>query len=194
MELSVSCERAVSISCLATASKVAGVLSVVVSVIIPPDGATPVVATGAAPSRAVPVIAASIAPGRTAAVSASIVVGLLVVPAPVVCEHRRTSFVEVIPVGVVAIDVESHMTGIPRKWTVEVRQCEVLIVLIDSQYKLKVGVSPVPPRAVEVVASVHAHQVVEIDFIDCVILVIRQVQFIGHLVAQEQGLVLSLGV
>ena len=141
MELSVCCEGAVNISCLAAASKVSVVLSVVivvVSVIIPPVGATSVVTVGVPPSRTVPIVAASIAPGRAAAVSASIVVGLLVVPTPVVCEHRRTSLVEVIPIGVVAIDVECHMAGIPREWTVEVRQPEVLVVLIGSQDELKV--------------------------------------------------------
>ena len=125
-------ERAVSVSCLTTASEMAVVLSVVVPVGVPPGGSASVVVAGVPPSRAVPV-------------SAGIVVGLLVVPTPVACKHRRTSLIEVIPVGVVAVDIERHMTVIPRKWTVEVRQPEVLVVLIDSQDELKVFVSPVSP-------------------------------------------------
>ena len=63
MELSVSCEGAVSVGCLATASEMTVVLSVVVSVVIPPVGTASVVVAGVPPSRTVAIDVASIAPG-----------------------------------------------------------------------------------------------------------------------------------
>ena len=87
----------------------------------------------------VPIVISSIPPGRTipmiipCRLPVCIVVGwFLVVSTPIASKSRGTSLVEVAPVGIVAIDVESPVAAIPTKRTVEVGNAHILVILISG--------------------------------------------------------------
>ena len=82
----------------------------------------------------------------------------------------------------------------PCERTIEVRQADVLVVLIGGQDILKVRIAALPPNTVHVVASVDTHHVVQIDLIDCIILGICQGKLPSHLVGEIQGFFLSLHI
>ena len=104
--------------------------------------------------------------------------------------HRGTSLVEDVSVGIAAVDAEAPRAGFPRERTIEVVQRHILFVLPGVQHVLQVGVATVPPDAEHIVASVHAHQVVEVNLIHGVVLRIGEIQFVCHLIAEEEGFVL----
>ena len=155
-----------------------------------------VVATGLAGS--VPIILIRISPGRAITMTVvtlwlpvSIVVWLPVVSTLVAHISLRMCLVEMALVAVVGVDIESPSTPMPCQRTIEVGQADILVILVSSQNKLKVSIATAPPNTVHVVASVNTHQVVEIDFIDCLILCCREVQLVSHLVRKEQSLILG---
>ena len=97
-------------------------------------------------------------------------------------EHRRTSLVEVAAVGVVAVDVEHPAAALPAQWAIEVAEDCILVVLPCAQHIVEVSITAVPPSAEHVTCPVDAHQVVEVDLIDGIVLCVCQVQLVGHLI------------
>ena len=116
---------------------------------------------------------------------------LLVVAALVAYISLGASPVEVAPVRVVVVDVESPAAVLPSQRAIEVALVYEPLILPGCQNILQVAVATLPPGAVGIFLSIHTHQVVQIDLIDGIILGIRQVQFIGHLIREEKSLFLS---
>ena len=101
----------------------------------------------------------------------------------------RTSEVEVVAVGIACIDGEVPVTSVPIQWAVEVGGCAERLPLPVKQDIAHIQVAALPVGAVHVVVTGHTHQVVEVDFVSGLVLFVSQVQLVGHLVRQEQGLV-----
>lgn len=106
----------------------------------------------------------------------------------------RASLVEVIPVAVVAIDIERPTAVLPAQRTVEVVQAHILVVLMHREDILQVGIAAVPGSAEDIVATAHAHHVVQVDLIHRLVLRHGEVQLVSHLVTQEQRLVLGCAI
>ena len=112
---------------------------------------------------------------------------LAIVTTPVAHEHRWTAPEEPAPV-IVMIDMERYHSVEPRNGTEEIGQFHKTIVLPSAQHQTEVSVAAVPPDAEHIGMNVHTHQIVQINFIDSIILGIRQVQFVSHLIREEQSL------
>ena len=104
-------------------------------------------------------------------------------------EHRWTIIVEMASV-VVRVHCECPASRLPSHRTIEGGECHILVVLPTVQDIAEVSVTAIPPDAEDITVSVQAHQVVEIDLIDGIILCVRQVELVSHLVREEKSLVL----
>ena len=125
-------------------------------------------------ARVVVAVSADMVPGMTAAIAG--------------IEHR-TSEVEVVAVRIAGIDAEVPVAPVPIQRTVEIRGVNESLPLPVQQNIAHVQVAALPICAVHVVVARHTHQVVEVDFVGCLVLCVSQVQLVGHLVRQEQSLV-----
>ena len=110
-----------------------------------------------------------IPPGRAVAVTVVVVLWLhgsivfsrfLVITTLIAHISFRMSLVEVAPIGVVGIDIESPSSVLPCQGAVEVRETDVLVVLVSSQDILEVSIPTAPPSTVHVIATVHTQEVV----------------------------------
>ena len=99
---------------------------------------------------------------------------------------------EVVAMWIAGIDAEVPVTSLPIKGTIEVTCCQVGLILPVEQYVAQVEIALCPVYTIKVCLGVNAHQVVEVDFICCLILLFGKIELIGHLVGQEQGLLASL--
>jgi hypothetical protein len=104
----------------------------------------------------------------------------------------RATEVEVVAVRIAGIDAEMPVACFPVEGAIEICGCQVGLILPVEQYVAKVKIALGPVYTIKVGLGVHAHQVVEVHFVCCLILVFGQVELIGHLVGQEQGLLASL--
>ena len=104
----------------------------------------------------------------------------------------RTSEVEVVTVRIAGIDAEVPVACLPVEGTVEIAGCQEGIPLPVEQDIAQVEVATLPVDAKHVVAARHAHQIIEVDFITSLILLVGEVELIGHLISQEQSLVAGL--
>ena len=104
----------------------------------------------------------------------------------------RTSEVEVVTVRIAGIDAEVPVTSVPVQRTIEIGCCYEGIPLPVVQDIAQVEITALPVGSVHIVTAGDTHQVVEIDLIGCLVLLVSQIQLVGHLVGQEQGLVASL--
>jgi hypothetical protein len=104
----------------------------------------------------------------------------------------RTSEVEVVTVGIAGIDTEVPVACLPVEGTVEIAGCQEGIPLPVEQDIAQVEVTALPIGSEHVMTARHAHQIVEVDLVSGLILLIGQVELVGHLVGQEQGLVAGL--
>ena len=104
----------------------------------------------------------------------------------------RTSEVEVVAVGIAGVDAEVPVASVPIERTVEIGGCQIGAVLPVEQDITQVEVALCPVDSVEICLSVHAHQIVEVDLVCSLVLLLGEVQFIGHFVGEEQGLLASL--
>ena len=71
---------------------------------------------------------------------------------------------------IVRVHCECPATCMPSYRTIEVRQAHVLFELPAVQNEAEVCVAAIPPDAEDITVSVQAHQVVEVDLVDCLIL------------------------
>ena len=106
-------------------------------------------------------------------------------------EHRASE-VEVVAVWIAGVDTEVPVAVAPVEWAVEIAGGDERVPLPVQQHVAQVLIAPLPVSAVHVVITGHPHQVVQIDFVGCLILLVGQVQLVGHLVRQEQSLVACL--
>ena len=91
---------------------------------------------------------------------------------------------------VVSVHCKRPAACLPCYRTIEVRESHILVVLPAVQDIAEVSVTAIPPDAEDITVSVQAHQVVEVNFIDCLILCSGEVELVSHLVREEEGFVL----
>ena len=104
----------------------------------------------------------------------------------------RTSEEEVVAVRIACIDGKVPESVKPVEWTVEVTCCTERIPLPIVQDIAQIQVAALPVGSEHIVTARHTHQIVEVDFVCSLILLVSQVQFVSHLVCQEESLVASL--
>ena len=104
------------------------------------------------------------------------------------------TMVEEVAIGVVAIDGEGPYTAVPEQRVEEiVGGCEDGVLPVE-EYVAQVGVAIAQVSAIDIVGSLHAHQVVEIDLVAVLILLVVEVELVGHLVGEEESLLAGLFV
>ena len=103
-----------------------------------------------------------------------------------------TSEVEVVTMRITGIDAEVPVACLPIEGTVEIAGCDKGIPLPVEKDIAQIEVATLPVRAKHIGAACHTHQIVEVDFITCLILLVGEVELIGHLISQEQSLVAGL--
>ena len=106
-------------------------------------------------------------------------------------KEGRVSEVEERAVRIACVDSEVP-TVEPVERAIEVVGQAEGIVLPVEQYVVEVEVAHLPIGTIEVVNSIDAHKVVEVDFVGSLVLVVGEVELIGHLVGEEQGLLACL--
>jgi hypothetical protein len=100
----------------------------------------------------------------------------------------RTSEVEVVTMRIAGIDAEMPIACFPVEGTVEIAGCDKGIPLPVHKDITQIEVATLPIDAKHVSATSHTHQIVEVDFITSLVLLFGEVELIGHLISQEQGL------
>ena len=127
----------------------------------------------------IPAAAPVVAPAVTAAVD-----GIEVRPAEI----------EIAAMRIAGIDAEVPIAGAPVERTVEIGGFNKSPILPVEQNVAQVEVAVFPVDSVEVGLRVHTNQIVEVDFVCSLVLLFGEIQFIRHLVGEEQGLLTSLFV
>lgn len=89
--------------------------------------------------------------------------------------------------GIAVADDEAPRPIVPSERAIEIRGHLIALVLEGREHILQVGVAPLPIDAVESATAVDAVEIVEIDFIHRLILFEAQSEFVGHLIAEEEG-------
>ena len=128
----------------------------------------------------------------TAAIPRAAAVHVPGVSATIFYIKRRSSEEEVIAVRIACVDAKVPVACVPVERTKEVGCITERAILPREQYVAEVEAAALPVGAVEVVDGAHTHQVVEVYLVGCLILLVGEVQFISHLVGEEQGLLASL--
>lgn len=94
----------------------------------------------------------------------------------------RTSEVEVITIGIACVDAKMPVACVPIDGAIEIIGSKISTILPVEQNITQVEITAFPVNTVYVVHIGQTHQVVQIDFVGGLILLVGQVQFIGHLV------------
>ena len=105
-----------------------------------------------------------------------------------------TTEVEVGTVRITGVDAEVPVTSLPVEGTVEIAGGHIGTVLPVEEDITQVEIPTSPVDSIQVIITVDAHQVVEVDLISSLILILGEVQFISHLISKEQSLITSLFV
>ncbi len=100
-------------------------------------------------------------------------------------DHRRLA--EVVTTVVACVDAEHPRAPAPHGGLIEVNRCDILAILPRVEHEAQVGVTTVPIDAEHILLVADGEEVVEVDLVDCLILIHRQVQFVRHLVGEEQS-------
>jgi len=61
-----------------------------------------------------------------------------------------------------------------------------------EQNESQVAIAALPSQRINIIVTCNAHQIVKVDFIDGLILVFCEIEFVSHFVGQEQSLVTGL--
>ena len=135
--------------------------------------------------------------GRTEVCPVAIVVAVSAVQVPGMSAtiggiEVRTSEVEIVTVRIAGIDAEVPVACLPVEWTVEIAGGDECLPLPVEKDIAQIEVATLPVGTEDIGTARHTHQVVEIDLVRGLILLVGQVELVGHLVGQEQGLVASL--
>ena len=102
--------------------------------------------------------------------------------------EARCSEVEVVTVRITGVDAEVPVACLPIEGTVEIAGCQEGIPLPVHKDITQIEVATLPIDAKHVRATSHTHQIVEVDLITSLVLLVGEVELIGHLISQEQGL------
>jgi restriction endonuclease Mrr len=81
----------------------------------------------------------------------------------------------------------------PNHGTIEIYDLGVAIPLPGAEDVTEVGVAAHPEDAIEIRPVVEAKHIIEVDFIDSLVLREAEVELIGHLIREEEGFLASLG-
>ena len=106
--------------------------------------------------------------------------------------EMRATEVEVVTMRIAGIDAEVPVACFPIEGTVEIAGSDKGIPLPFEKDITQIKVATLPIHAKHVVATCHTHQIIEVDFITSLILLVGEVELIGHLISQEQSLVAGL--
>ena len=100
----------------------------------------------------------------------------------------------VISYTIIAIDGEEPAIVKPRERTEEiVRSSENgILPIVEDVAKVCIAVGQI--ISIDIVCRLDAEQIVEVDLIAVVVLLIIEIQFVGHLVREETGLLASLSI
>lgn len=101
---------------------------------------------------------------------------------------------EIVAVRVTGVYSEVPVACVPIQRTVEIARGNVGTVLPVEENITQIEVALLPITAVEVIVRVYSHKVVEVDFIGSLILCVGEIEFIRHLVGEEQSLLACLFV
>ena len=137
-----------------------------------------------APEASIPMV------GTTVGIEAGVVVQPSVTAA-IAPEDERMVIEEVTGV-VVAVDGESPGTMQPVEGAQEVVGSGEERILPVEEHIAQVGVAVVEVGTIDIIGPRDAEEVVEVNFVAVVILLVVQVEFVGHLVGEEAGLLTSL--
>ena len=108
------------------------------------------------------------------------------------CPEMGASEVEIVAVWIAGIDAEVPVSSVPIERAIEIGGCQIGFVLPLEQDIAKVEVALCPVDSVEVCLGIDTHQVVEVDLVCGLVLLLGEVEFIGHLVSKEQSLLAGL--
>jgi len=114
----------------------------------------------------------------------------VVVSSSVNTESVRTGAIEVIAVSIASVDWVVPSAASPCQRAIEVVEPNVDTILIVGENIAKVCVAAAPPCAVKVTVVVDAEQIVQVHLVGQFILLFGQVEFVCHLVGEEEGLTL----
>ena len=135
--------------------------------------------------------------GRAEVVATSVVVAAATVDVPGVTTaiahvEAGASEVEEVAYSVAGIDAEVPATGVPVERTEEIGCGLEGFPLPRIEDIAQIEVTTLPVDAIDVVGTGDTHEVVEVDLVSCLILFVGQVEFIGHLIREEEGFVAGL--
>ena len=99
---------------------------------------------------------------------------------------------EVVAMRITGIDAEVPETARPIKRTVEIAGCAKGIVLPIPENIAQVEVTLPPIYAIKVVVIIDTHEIIEVNLISSLVLVISKIQFVCHLIREEECLLASL--
>ena len=98
----------------------------------------------------------------------------------------RSAEIEICAVWISCIYAESPYSVVPYQRTIEISsraECAVLPVVEDVA---QVEVTSCPVCAIQVVVRIYTHEIVEVYLVSSLILFVGEIQFVCHLVGQEQ--------
>lgn len=103
---------------------------------------------------------------------------------PIVHIHLR-GLTEVVTTIVARVDIEHPASPTPSDGLVEVYSGDIDTILPCVQHEAQVGVPSVPVHSEHILLIADGEEVVQVDFIDSLILIHCQMQLIRHLVTEE---------
>ena len=106
--------------------------------------------------------------------------------------HCRTREIEERTSGITGINTEVPAPCTPIKRTIEIGCSPESRQLPVEQNVTNIKISPCPVCAVKVIHCRYTHQIIEIYLVASIILLVSEIQFISHLVGEEESLSLSL--
>ena len=106
-------------------------------------------------------------------------------------EHGASE-VEVVAMRIAGVDSEVPVASVPIERTVEVAGCTEGFPLPVEQNVAHIQVATLPVGGIDVVVAGDSHEVIQVDFVGSLVLLVGEVQLVGHLVGEEQGLVACL--
>ena len=129
--------------------------------------------------------------------SASVVVAAVAMDVPSMSTaiggiKGRTSEVEVVTVRIAGIDAEVPVACLPVERTIEIGGCDIGLPLPVVKDITQIEVTALPIGAEHISAACHSHQIVKVNLIGSLVLLVCEVQLVGHLIRQEQSLVTGL--
>ena len=106
--------------------------------------------------------------------------------------EMRPAKEEIVAMGVAAVDAEVPVACLPVEGTVEIRGGNESLPLPVEKDIAQVEITTLPIGAEHIRTACHSHQIVEVDLIGSLILFVGEIQFVRHLVCEEQCLATGL--